>query len=90
MVRIQLHLTDQQARRLAVLARRRGCSRAELIRLGIDRLLAEPQAGADPLLELVGAAGPARATALSEDHDRVLYGAPEAEPPPKASDGPDR
>lgn len=86
MVRIQLHLTEQQARRLEALARRRRCSRAELIRLGIDRLLAAPEATEDPLLELVGAAGPARETDLSEHHDDELYGAVDGEPVPRAAE----
>ena len=86
MVRIQLHLTDQQARRLHALARKLGRSRAELIREGIDRLLAEPGPAGDPLLELVGAAGPAIATNLSEDHDAVLYANDEGLPVPHAAE----
>ncbi len=74
MVRIQLHLEDEQDRRLRSLARREGVSRAQLIRRGIDLVLREPGGKPDPLLDLIGAAGPASRPDLSERHDDVLYG----------------
>jgi hypothetical protein len=86
MVRIQLHLTEQQARRLQALAKRQGRTRAELIRRGIERVLAEPDPTGDPLLELVGAAGPAGRSDLSEAHDDVLYGREPAEPLPRVAE----
>lgn len=73
MVRIQLHLTEEQDRRLRSLAARRGITRAELIRRGIDLALDEEASGRDALLELVGAAGTAVAPDLSERHDDILY-----------------
>lgn len=74
MVRIQLHLTDEQDVRLRALARKRGVTRAELIRRGIDHVLQEEDLGGhDPLLDLVGSAGVAIAPDLSERHDDVLY-----------------
>jgi hypothetical protein len=39
MVRTQIQLTEEQARRLKRLAAEEGCSMAELIRRGVDRLL---------------------------------------------------
>lgn len=90
MVRIQLHLTAAQDRALRSLAARRGLTRAELIRRGIDRILAEEVQGGDPLLDLVAQAGPGPTKDGAEHHDAYLYGAPEehrhltaAEPPPR-------
>ena len=73
MIRIQLHLTESQDQRLRKLARRRGVSRAHLIRQGIERVLAEGGGKSDALLDLIGVAGPASRTDLSENHDDVLY-----------------
>jgi len=75
MVRIQLHLTEHQDRGLRALARARRTSRAELIRRGIDLVLQEGSPEGDPLLELIGAAGPAGRTDVSEKHDDLLYAA---------------
>jgi len=73
MIRIQLHLTEQQDRRLQALARRRGITRAELIREGIDLVLQGAASGGDPLLELVGAAGPAGRRDGATRHDDLVY-----------------
>jgi hypothetical protein len=73
MVRIQLHVTEDQARRLKALAKRKGCTRAELIRRAIERLLVENYPARDPLLELVAAAGPVGRSDRSIAHDEVLY-----------------
>jgi Arc/MetJ-type ribon-helix-helix transcriptional regulator len=78
MLRIQLHLTEQQDRRLRALARRRGSARADLIRQGIDLLLQKEAGQDDPLLALVGAAGPAGRSDVSERHDDILYRRPSA------------
>jgi hypothetical protein len=78
MVRIQLHMTAEQDRQLRTLAERRGLTRAELIRRGIDLVLAEDREGHDALLELVGAAGTASRDDVSEHHDEVLYGSGES------------
>jgi hypothetical protein len=77
MVRIQLHLTEAQDRQLRALARKRGLTRAELIRRGVERVLHEDDSPHDPLLELLGAAGGAVAPDISERHDEVLYRAEE-------------
>jgi hypothetical protein len=82
MVRIQLHLTERQDRLLRARARRCGATRADLIRRGIDRLLDEPDGTADPLLELIGAAGKAGRSDSSERHDEIIY-----ELPPRAVAG---
>ena len=73
MKRIQLHLTDRQARQLAALAKRHSVSRAELIRRGVDLLVREEASGEEPLLGLVGAAGPIGRSDVAEHHDDVLY-----------------
>jgi len=73
MIRIQLHLTASQDQRLRALARRAGRTRAALIRRGIELLLRDSGLGDDPLLQLVGAAGPAGRGDVSERHDELLY-----------------
>jgi len=80
MIRIQLHLTDGQDRRLRALARQRRSSRAELIREGVELLLGGATSERDPLLELVGSAGPAGRSDVSERHDDLLYVAEEKRP----------
>ena len=75
MIRIQLHLTDDQDRKLKALARTRGRNRAELIREAIELLFRAGELAGDPLLELIGAAGPAGRTDVSENHDKLLYAA---------------
>lgn len=75
MIRIQLHLPEVQDQRLRKLARRRGLTRAHLIRQGIELVLAGGGEKGDALLDLIGAAGPASRTDLSENHDEVLYDA---------------
>jgi hypothetical protein len=71
MRRLQLHITEAQDRRLSALARRLGTSRAELIRRGIERVLADTTGGSQ-WLDLIGQAGPARRADGSEQHDRLL------------------
>ena len=73
MVRIQLHLTDRQDRLLRAHARRKETARADLIRRGIDLLLQEESGQDDPLLDLIGAAGPAGREDASERHDDIVY-----------------
>jgi hypothetical protein len=80
MRRIQLHLTDEQDRRLLGLSRKAGVSRAELIRRGIDLVLRDETRNADPLLGLAGAAGPAKRSDISERHDAILYVADSSSP----------
>jgi hypothetical protein len=76
MVRIQLHLNEAQDKALRAAARRRGETRAELIRRAIDVYLAQSGGQAEPLLDLIGAAGPHLRDDISENHDAILYGAP--------------
>jgi predicted transcriptional regulator len=74
-IRIQLHLTDEQDRKLKALARVRGRSRAELIREAIELLFREGEVTQDPLVKLIGAAGRAGRTDVSDNHDKLLYAA---------------
>ncbi len=72
MRRTQIYLPPELSDALERLARKRGTSRASLLRLAARRLLEQEQPGGeDPILGIVGLgnAGPGR---ISEDHDRLL------------------
>jgi hypothetical protein len=72
MLRTQIYLEPELSMALARLARQRGTSKAELIRLAAHRFLeAEGAEGEDPLLGLIGI-GKAKPGRVSEEHDRVL------------------
>ncbi len=43
MIRTQIQLSDEQARRAKAMARREGVSMAEIVRRGLDRLIAEEE-----------------------------------------------
>ncbi len=51
---LQVYLRPEQLEALRALARRRGVPMAELIRQGVDRILAEVPAEEDPLWEIMG------------------------------------
>lgn len=72
---------------MRALANRTHQSRAELIRQAIELLLRESSGTSDPLLSLVGAAGPAGRDDVSERHDELLYVADSGRSPwrPKSS-----
>lgn len=72
MHRTQIYLQPDLNADLDRLARERGTSKADLIRLAARRFVEQEQAGGeDPLLGLIGLgdAGPGR---VSEEHDRLL------------------
>ena len=72
MRRTQIYLQPELSAALERLARRRGTSKAELIRLAAQRLLEEEQPDQeDPIVGIIGLAdaGPGR---VSLEHDRVL------------------
>jgi Arc/MetJ-type ribon-helix-helix transcriptional regulator len=86
MRRIQLHITDQQDRRLRALAKKRRTTRADLIREGIELLLSR-DAEDDPLLSLIGLGGKSGIPDLSERVDEIVYDHREDDSPlPKASE----
>ncbi len=77
MIRTQIQLTEQQARRLRAQARERGVSLAEMIRRLVDRGLTEEAAGRARLYEqaarVVGRFPDRRgARNVARDHDRYL------------------
>lgn len=77
MIRTQIQLTEEQARRVRALARRKGVSMAEVIRRGVDTLLAAEQPDREELWEratsLVGAFEDARgADDVAARHDAYL------------------
>jgi hypothetical protein len=76
MVRTQIQLTDRQARSLRKLAQRCGVSVAELVRRGVDQVLASgPSGGADhKKRKAIAAAGRFRSGRrdVSVRHDHYL------------------
>ena len=73
MTRVQILLSQEQDRRLEALARRLGASKSTLVREGVESVLQRKEAGSsDPLLELVGQAGPIGRREVSRRHDAVL------------------
>lgn len=71
MRRTQIYLDPDLSEALDDLARKRGTSRAALIRLAARRFIQAEGLAEDPIFGLVGLArgGPGRA---SEEHDRIL------------------
>ena len=75
MRRFQIYLEPAMNGQLERLAAKTGKAKAELVRDGINLLLAEETAKhGDPLLEIVGMAGEAGLPEASERHDDYLYG----------------
>ncbi len=77
MVRTQIQLTDQQARRLRAEARAQGISVAEMIRRSVDRALAEEKIDRTRLYanaaKIIGRFPDRRgARDLAREHDRYL------------------
>jgi Arc/MetJ-type ribon-helix-helix transcriptional regulator len=76
MVRTQIQLTEQQARRLKRLAAAEGLSMAELIRRSVDELLASPKVASGDQRRQRAAALSGRfrsgVSDLSSHHDRHL------------------
>jgi len=71
--RVQILLSEEQDRRPEALARRLGASKSTLVREGVESVLQRREAGnSDPLLELVGQAGPIGRKDVSRRHDAVL------------------
>ncbi|MGH9489062.1 MAG: ribbon-helix-helix protein, CopG family [Terriglobales bacterium] len=77
MVRTQIQLTEEQARKLKRLAAARGQSLAQLIRLSVDALLAQPAVEITPeerrrrALAIVGRFH-SGVSGITADHDRYL------------------
>lgn len=68
---IQMYIEPGQDAALAVLARKRGVSKAELIRESIEKYLAALPFEEDPAMELVGL-GTSGKRDVSELHDKYL------------------
>jgi hypothetical protein len=72
----QVYLYEEQLAALRALAERRNVSIAELVRQGVDRLLAEISVEEDPAWDLIGMfEGPGD---LAANHDYYLYEEPYA------------
>jgi hypothetical protein len=71
--RVQILLTEEQDRELERLAQRIRTSKAKLVREGVDLVLRRKQAvTSEPLLELIGQAGPVGRRDISLRHDQYL------------------
>ena len=68
---LQIYLRQDQLDILRGLARRRSASLAELVRQGVDRLLADIPVEEDPLLDIVGMFDSGLGD-LAEKHDDYL------------------
>lgn len=68
---VQIYIEPKQDRVLAVLAQKRGISKAEIIRLGIDKYLSELPVEDDPAMGIVGL-GKSGKSDISESHDVYL------------------
>ncbi len=69
---IQVYLRPEQVEPLRDLARRRNVSVAELVRQGIDRVLAAVPPEDDPLLGIIGLVDDDGPTDMAEKHDDYL------------------
>lgn len=68
---IQMYIEPRQDAALAVLARKRGVSKAELIRESIERYITAIPVEDDPAMGLIGL-GRSGKRDLSEEHDRYV------------------
>ena len=68
---IQIYIEPQQNRALDLLSKRKGVSKAHLIREGIVRLLKDLPVEEDPAMGLIGLGSSGKGD-LSENHDRYL------------------
>ena len=81
MQRFQIYLEPVMDAHLRRLADKTGKTKAELVRDGVNLLLAQETAKlSDPLLDLVGIGGKTGCTDASERHDEYLYGKPSGKP----------
>jgi hypothetical protein len=75
MRRTQVALIDMQHRTLEAMAKALGVTMAELIRQGVDLVLRDKATlGRDPLLALLGQAGPVGRPDIAAQHDAYLAG----------------
>jgi hypothetical protein len=76
MTRLQVLLSEEQARRLKELARKRRTSKTNLVREGIELILRQKRDKApDPLLDLIGQAHRVGQSDISRCHDKYLAAA---------------
>ena len=68
---IQIYLEPQQDNVLAVLAKRRGISKAEIIRISLEKFFKEIPLEEDPAMGLIGL-GSSKKGDLSVHHDQYI------------------
>lgn len=69
---LQVYLRPQQLEPLRALAKRRGVPMSELVRQGVDRVLAEVPPEEDPLMDIIGMFDSGLGD-LAEKHDEYLW-----------------
>jgi len=68
---IQIYLEPEQDILLDLLAKKKGVSKASIIRSGLDKLFSELPTGEDPLMSIIGLSSSGKRD-LAEKHDRYL------------------
>ncbi len=68
---LQVYLRPQQLEPLRALAKRRGVPMSELVRQGVDKVLAEVPPEEDPLMDIIGM-GDSGLGDLAEKHDEYI------------------
>lgn len=68
---IQIYIEPKQDQSLSSLAREKGISKAEIIRLSIDKYLCELPVGEDPAFGIIGLGKSGKGN-ISERHDEYL------------------
>lgn len=68
---LQIYIEPEQAQSIESLARRRGISKAEVIRISLDKYLREMPLEDDPALGIIGL-GSSGKSGISENHDAYL------------------
>ncbi len=68
---IQIYLEPEQDSLLELLAKKKGVSKASIVRSGLDKLFSELPTGEDPAMSLIGLGNSGKQN-LAAKHDRYL------------------
>jgi len=75
MTRVQILLPEEDDRRLEQLSAKRKMSKGALVRQALKLLFRAESTEPEPLLRLIGQAGPSRRTDAARRHDSILAAA---------------